>query len=407
MAARRILILTNRIPYPLNDGGNLAMHAMIENYRSAGWEVALLAMNTSRHWVDKATLDSIYTNIHSFETVEIDNEINSAGVLKNLLFSSKPNHAERFYHKAYEQKLLQTIDKFEPDIIQLESVFLTTYLPAVKKASKAFKILRMHNVEHQIWERLAAETGNLVKKAYLKNLAARVKQFEQDAWQTFDLLLPITQVDASVVAATGITVPCHVTPFGIDTAEVATTYFTGKLNTYHIGAMDWLPNAEGIKWFLTSIWPAVHKQHPDAAFYYAGRNMPASFMQWQLDGAHCVGEVPDADAFIADKQVLIVPLQAGGGIRIKVLEAMAAGKLVISTAVGMQGIEATSGTEYIAADTIADFIAALGKIYDNPAIAGRIAINASKLVKEKYDAGIIAANLQTAIEQAMDSHTAD
>lgn len=385
MAAKRILILTNRVPYPLNDGGNLAMRAMIGGYHKAGWQVYLLSMNTSRHYVESDKLANIYKHIHAFDTVDINNEVTPFAITRNFIFSTQPNHAERFYSNRFADKLTQVIRDFQPDVIQVESVFLSTYLPQVKRQTHALTVLRLHNIEYQVWNRLAGESKGILKKAYLGNLSRRIKTFEIKAWQLFDLLLPITETDAEVVRRTDIHTPVYVAPFGINIENIPPASSVNKLYAYHIGAMDWLPNEEGIKWFLQEVWPQVRKQQPAIEFFFAGRNMPAYFTQMEMEGVHCMGEVADAAAFINDKSILVVPIRSGGGIRVKILEAMAAGKIVISTDIGIQGIEASAGVHYIAANTPAEFAAAFNEILKDEPKAASISENARKLIWSRYN----------------------
>ncbi len=152
---RKILILTNRVPYPLKDGGNLAMNAMIEGYHRAGWQVYLLAMNTSRHPVKHEQLQKLFTHLHAFEWVDIDNHLKWTEVLKNYLFSHEPEHVIRFYKEAFKNKLTEVLEAFKPDVVQVESVYLSTYLPVVKECSDAVMVLRVHNLEYQVWQGLA------------------------------------------------------------------------------------------------------------------------------------------------------------------------------------------------------------------------------------------------------------
>lgn len=175
-----------------------------------------------------------------------------------------------------------------------------------------------------------------------------------------------------------------VVPFAIDTELIPVSNKEALWNAYHIGAMDWLPNAQAIKWFLDEIWPEVHKTHPEFRFYYGGRNMPQSFKNNTPEGAICVGEVTDAFEFIADKKILIVPLRSGGGIRVKILEAMVAGKLVISTAIGMQGINVIADKHYLLANTAAEFIEKINWCLDNKQQAEAIAQNAVQFIKDEY-----------------------
>lgn len=400
MPAKRILILTNRVPYPLNDGGNLATNAMVRGYASQGWEVYLLSMNTTRHSIGKDVLDGLYKDIYKFETVDVNNNVSALGVLQNLLFSKQPNHAQRFMHTHFQDAILNAINSFKPDVVQIESIFMSGYLPAIRKASNAALILRLHNIEWQVWQRVADAAGNPLKKWYLSNLSARIKRYEQQVWQQYDLLIPITDTDAAVVNNSIVPKQMLTIPFGIDAANIK-PQDNESLVGYHIGAMDWLPNQDAIRWFATDVWPIVRRQSPDFQFYFAGRNMPDAFKELTSDGTHCMGEVADAASFIADKKILIVPLRSGGGIRVKILEAMAAGKLVISTTIGMQGIEAVSGKHYLLADTPQAFADAIQLALTNSNLVNEIANEASVLVKRLYNNEFLASRLSAKVQHLL------
>lgn len=385
MQAKRILILTNRIPYPLNDGGNLAMHAMIEGYKARGWQVYLLSMNTSRHYITPDVLKIIYTDLYAFETVAVNNDVRPLPTIFNYLFSRQPNHAVRFQHRQFAAKLQEVLETFSPHVVQFESVFLSGYLPLVRQQAKTLAVLRLHNIEYQVWQRLAQETKSQLKRLYLSSLAKRIEAYEKKVWRQYDLLLPITGADAGMVQAAGIDTPILTLPFGIEADNIPQdTHEQWAL--YHIGAMDWLPNEEAINWFLQDIWPEVHQQLPELDFYYAGRKMPVYFSHLHIPGAHCMGEVPNASAFIADKKILVVPLRSGGGIRVKILEAMAAGKVIISTTTGMQGIEAADGIHYLEANDAAAFIGKIKWVIANKEAAAVIGKASQTLVLEKYTA---------------------
>lgn len=397
MHRKRILILTNRVPYPLNDGGNLAMHAMIQGYKQQGWEVYLLSMNTSRHRVEDAVLNTIYTDLYAFETVEVDNSITIVGALKNLLFSKQPEHVERFYKQAFADKLETVLKQFQPDAVQVESVFLSSYLPLIKQHAQAKMILRLHNIEWQIWQRLASQTGNPIKRWYLKKLSQRMQHYEAQVWKQYDLLLPITEVDAAVVMQHADAAQVLTIPFGIAVDTIKQDNGAEWIG-YHIGAMDWLPNQQAIDWFVKEVWPLVKQKQPSFTFHFAGRHMPQRYFDMQADGITCAGEVDDAAAFIADKKILLVPLLSGGGIRVKTLEAMAAGKLVISTTIGMQGITAKADTHCLLADTPQAFADAIDAALNNKPQAIAISSAAAALVSNKYNAAILSNTLSRNVE---------
>ncbi len=388
MMQLRILILTNRVPYPLHDGGALAMDALIRGYHQAGMQVSLLAMNTTRHVVNEDALASLYPELDGFDTVPVNNDVKPLKVAQNFFFSKEPEHAARFYHPAFAEKLARVLQDFKPEIVQFESPFLSSYLPLIKDAKT---VLRVHNAEYQIWERLATEQQG-IKGSYLKVLAKRMRIYEEQIWGKFDLLLPITSVDAVLISKVHPAQQMLVAPYGTS-AGPALQVPPSFTKAYHIAAMDWLPNATAIDWLLKDIWPGIMAVVPEAEFYFGGRNMPPRFAYNLPEGTHCAGELADVQQFIKDKQVLIVPLRSGGGIRVKILEAMAAGKLVISTTTGMQGIEAVAGIHYLEANKPDEFAQAFLVANTDKNATAAILKSAHQLIIDHYSNAAITGSI--------------
>lgn len=384
----RILILTNRVPYPLRDGGALAMDAMISGYKQAGQEVHLLAMNTSRHYISEEVISSLYADLDGFYTVNVESDVRAVKVLANFLLSREPEHAGRFRNARFAKRLTALLQQLSPDVVQLESPFLASYLPIMRRHPRTVVVYRMHNIEGQIWARLSLESGGL-KGFYLRNLARRISRYEARLWRHADLLLPITRNDAEVVIAAGIKTPIEIAPFGIEARKENIPLPGGTFKVYHLAAMDWLPNVEAVRWFLEEAWPKLHSMSPEVEFYFAGRAMPDSFRHNLPDGAFCAGEIADAKAFAADKHALIVPLRAGSGVRIKILEAMFAGKLVISTDIGIQGIEAQSQRDYLRANSAQEFAHLIAWASAHPEKVASITSSAQEIIRTHYDASSI------------------
>lgn len=402
----KILIVTNRIPYPLQDGGALAMHGMIEGYLQQGWEVGLLSMNTARHPVVQEVFEKKYGGLSFLQLEPFDNQLKPTRLLGNLIFSQLPEHVQRFYHPHFEQQLLAAIDEFSPDVIQMESTFLASYMPAIRKVTNAPVVLRMHNVEYQIWQR-SAQTSKGWRSRYYKILAARMESWEERAWDLFDLLLPITREDADVVKAIGLKTPVCTVPFGITLLEPPPAVPLSFLKAFHIGAMDWQPNREAIQWFIKSVWPRVQEVAPEFRFNIAGRHLEAGFCAPLPNGITNFGTVESASTFLLDNEVLIVPLLAGGGLRIKILESMAAGKLVISTSVGMQGIAAGPQQHFLLADTIAEMVGAIKMVVNEPQAAALIAMAGQALVRENFNAEVINTMLSRRVAKLIREHKED
>ena len=174
----------------------------------------------------------------------------------------------------------------------------------------------------------------------------------------FDGIAAITEQDATFFRSsecrqpeTGGPIPVEAIPFGIDPEQFPETNTEPEFpSLFSIGAMDWIPNLEGICWFLEKVWPEIHRKYPSLQYYLAGRHMPGWLSEKRFPNIVVVGEVEDAKTFMHSKSILIVPLFSGSGIRIKIIEGMATGKPIISTTVGAEGINYTRDKNIFIAD---------------------------------------------------------
>jgi glycosyltransferase involved in cell wall biosynthesis len=157
--------------------------------------------------------------------------------------------------------------------------------------------------------------------------------------------------------------------------------------------MDWIPNLEGICWFLEKVWPEVHRRYPALHYYLAGRHMPGWLKEKQFPNVVVVGEVDDATAFMHSKSVLIVPLFSGSGIRIKIIEGMACGKPIISTSVGAEGIHCTPGRNIFIADSPDEFVRSISAFIEDKELCDSVGRNARDLVLTEYNRDLIISKL--------------
>lgn len=385
-AVMRILVLTNRVPFPLTDGGALGMDVFLKGFPEAGCPTRLLAMNTTRHHVAPEKLPPVWPGLEKIRTVDVDNTIRSWPLLRNWIWGKSPYHVERFWSDAFAQALVEELADFRPDVVHIESPFLASYLPLIRKHLPTAKTaFRMNNVEAEIWQRLAGEERNSLKRRYLQSLSRRMAAYEKKVWPLFDVLLPVTAEDAAAAARYVPENRIRVVPFCIDLKKYPSQPWPEKPAAYHLAAMDWLPNVEAAGWFIDAIWPLISGKLPALEVFFAGRHMSAKLLQKSAGGLHVLGEIPDAAAFTADKNILIVPLKSGGGIRVKILEAMASGKLVVSTRVGMQGIPVESGVHALLADTPEDFATALADAAGNSGKMAEIARAGAAFARARFD----------------------
>jgi polysaccharide biosynthesis protein PslH len=223
-----------------------------------------------------------------------------------------------------------------------------------------------------------------LKRLYLNHLARTLERYERKAASLFDGIAAITRKDAAFFKSLT-AVPVIDLPFGIEPAELTTDAGTAKWpGLYHIGSMNWMPNEEGIRWFLDEVWPLLKKQIPGLSLTLAGRFMPPWLVSGYRSGVEVVGEVPDARQFALAHSIAIVPLLSGSGIRIKIIEAMALGKIVITTSIGAEGIHYTDKGNILIADSPPDFVEAVSFCLANPQKAAQIGQAACRLIVENY-----------------------
>lgn len=384
-----ILQLCSKVPFPPKDGGSIAMDILTQGLIKAGNKVDVLAINTSKHFTDINNVDENYKKLTNYQLVFIDTEVKPLDAFLNL-FTSTSYNVVRFYSKAFEAVLIECLQKNVYDIIQLETLWVAPYLPTIRKYSKAKVVLRSQNIEFMIWERLAVDTKNPLKKWYLKLLAKRLKTYEYKVLNSFDAILTITEIDSNNYKKMGCTIPIYHVPFGIDLENYKMDQSElVKPSVFHIGAMDWRPNADGINWFLKSIWLKVIEQNKTTKLFLAGRNMPDWLMNFKMENVVIEGEVANSHQFINSKSIMIVPLNSGGGMRVKIIEGMAFGKTIISTAIGAEGIDYTNNTDLIIANTEQEFVDAILKCINNQDFADLLGENARKLAETKYDNQLI------------------
>jgi len=399
----KILFLTNKPPYPLKDGGAIASYRLIEGMSKARHQVHLLSMNTLKHKVSMDSLPAGFKTKINTTLVDIPAPISAKGAIKNLLFSKLPYNAERFKSSEFEDALVDLLSQHQFDAIQLEGLYLSFYIDTIRKHSKAKIIYRAHNVEHEIWQRSLLNEKNPVKKKYLKLLTKRLKRFELSVLNRYDLIMPITPKDAGYFTKAGSKRPLLVTPTGFDCSKIDGLECCSENNTvlFHLGALDWFPNQEGLIWFLENVWEYILKQHPKLKFSIAGRNAP----QWFIDKLNSFpniiyeGEVPDAVEYYKDKQIMIVPLLSGSGMRIKIVEGMALGKSIVTTNIGAEGLAVEHQKQLMLSDTPEEYAASVHALINDTYLRKQLSVNAVKFIREELDNEKIIQNVSAFIQK--------
>ncbi len=384
----KILLLCNKSPWPPLEGGPIAMNAMAEGLTAAGHTVKILAINSNKYSVDVQKIPQEYRDKTGIETVYLDLSVKPFPALKCML-KNRSYHVERFISADYENTLTRILKNEKFDIIQFETLFTTPYIPQIRKLSDARLVLRAHNIEHLIWQRMAEGCYNPLKRYYLHHLAKTLRQYELSTLHKLNGIVAITGSDADWFRKKAGAVPVTAIPFGINPGKLEAAPQTSAENPvadlFHLGSMNWQPNIEGIRWLVQKVWPDMHRQHPDLKLHLAGRAMPEWLTNLKMPGLVVDGEVEDAGKYMQEHGIMVVPLFSGSGIRIKIIEGMMASKAIITTPVGAEGIEYTEGKNIIIARNGEELIKAVKNLLENPGLARKIGAEARKLVADKHN----------------------
>jgi glycosyltransferase involved in cell wall biosynthesis len=382
----RLLILTTRLPWPPMDGGRIAMARLAQSLARCGASVEMLSLNPRKH---HASIEGAPMNVRA---VEIDTA-RVLGPAVRSLAGGPPFVVSRFVSSRYREALRVALQTLRPDVVQIESPFLLPYVLTVRAESRARVVLRSLNVEFRIWEELARNARNPLRRLALGRIAASLRSYEVRELDAPDALVPISTADAGDFRTLGCTRPMHVVPCGI-TLPPRSSIPPEPMSAGFIGSLDFRPNQEAVEWILDRLWPLVTRQLPEARLAIAGSSAPDWLRRLaRAKGVAIEGDVGDADAFMRGKSVMLAPLFSGGGMRIKVLEAMALAKPVVATTRGAGGLEVDHGRDLVIADGAAEFSDALVRLLRSPDEASRMGETARATVARLYDSDTLARGL--------------
>lgn len=397
----RILQLCNKPPLPAIDGGCLAMHAITKGLLKSGHSVKVMALFTHKHPYIEDEFSAKYLHQTQFEAVYVETEINWVDAFSCLITRDSYN-LNRFFTPDMDIALTRTLKNGEYDIVQLESLFMAPYIATIRKYSNAKIILRAHNLEFSLWERRAENAKGYFKKLYQKYLSRELKKYEIHYMSWVDGIAAISDIDKRDIEALGITKPVITIPFGIDVDQEENAMVGKEENSvFHLGAMDWDPNVEGVQWFCEEVVPVLKEENPDINFYVAGKKSEKLREHKSFKEATVIGEVKSAKAFMDSKDIMVVPLKSAGGMRVKIIQGMANGKPIVTSSIGKEGIDVENGKHLLVADDKEAFLNAITELRTRPDFKNGIIANAKQLIRDKYNNKVIIKNLESFYESLM------
>jgi sugar transferase (PEP-CTERM/EpsH1 system associated) len=314
------------------------------------------------------------------------------------LFDPLPYAVAKYRSRAFAQRLTALLATRPFDLVVCDFLFPAVNLPA-KLPCPA--VIFTHNVESEIWRR-HAETRSFPARLLYDLQYRRMLRLERRTLRRFDGVLAVSDADRQTFARTypdTVREPVYVVPTGVDTAYFAPAASDpSSRSIVFTGSMDWLPNEDAMCYFVREILPLVRSEEPSATLSIVGRApTPAVLRLASETGVTVTGAVPDVRPFVRDAAVYIVPLRIGGGTRLKIFEAMAMGKAIVSTAVGAEGLPVAEGEHLLLADEPHAFARDIVRLMRDVNRRHELEDAARALVVAAYDWSAVAGALETAL----------
>ncbi len=380
----RILYLSQVLPYPLDAGPKMRSYYVLK-YLSQRHEVTLLTFvrNTDRpEYI--ARMEEI---CHAVHTVPMRRSaVRDGQFLLKSIVSGQPFLIVRDEVSAMTAKLRELLAAQTFDAVHADQLWMAQYALQAKSFSPDVRlILDQHNAVYLIPGRMADGETNPVKKMILARESKMMARYEAETCPKFDRVVWVTREDYDAVSAISnapLPAPAVIPICGDPTRVQPVEPETGVKRVTFLGGLHWPPNAQGIVWFAQKVFPKIRARVPDAVLTVIGKNPPAELAG---SGVQVTGYVEDLSPLLAETQAFVVPLHAGGGMRVKIIDAWSWGLPIISTTIGAEGIAVENGVDILIADTAETFADAVIRVLQSSKLRQSLAENGRRTVVQKYN----------------------
>jgi glycosyltransferase involved in cell wall biosynthesis len=389
MASLRILWLKTGPLHPLDTGGKIRTYNMLRELKKHH-ELTYLALcppSCAREHLKAASEYSHQQIWVSWEETKKGSTAFFNELAGNFLGSRLPYVIAKYRSEQMARKIQEIDSSGACDLIICDfltpsvNLFLHGYRP------KTPTLLFQHNVESLIWKRLFDKASGAVKKFYFRRQWQRMEQYEKDACSACDGVVAVSDEDAALFREFGIQNVLGAVPTGVDVPYFASIKPNRKPQSMvFLGSMDWMPNIDAAHYFANEVFPLIKAKFPKVTWTIVGRNPPQSVKDLGAADPQIIvtGTVADVRPYLAEADIMIVPLRIGGGTRIKIYEGMASATPVVSTRIGAEGLPVTTGGNILLADSPEDFTQAVGDLFNNTQLREKIGNCGRAFVQERF-----------------------
>lgn len=383
----RVLLLSPTLPYPPTDGGRIRVLNLLRQSLRA-FEVTLLALETESTDAESLPIlrrEGVDARLVSYTFPPTSPKLSPRAVLR-ALSQGFPLTVSRYVLSSYQHALEALLKSESFDLVHMEMIHLAPYLGVIRRLSRAPVLLSTQNVDSDLWRRAAPYQPSALRGFLFDWQASVFRKMEKRIGSQVDGITVASERDATLFREVVHDVPVEVVDNGVDLSayrphldaeEPQTCVFTASY--------DWLPNADAVVYFCSEIWHRIRRRLPNAQFFAVGKEPSPAMRTWhRQDGIAVTGRVPAIQPYLERASVYVVPLRIGGGTRLKILEAMACGKAIVSTPIGCEGLEVIPGRDLLVAETPDAFADAVVSLMEDEGRRRELGAHARRRVEERY-----------------------
>ncbi|MBE7474465.1 MAG: glycosyl transferase family 1 [Anaerolineae bacterium] len=387
-----ILFLSQVLPYPIDAGPKMRSYFVLRHLAQKHQVTLLTFVRDTDRREDIAHLAEF---CHAVHTVPMRRtRVRDVKFLIQSLLTQQPFLIIRDQIPEMNEKIRQLVTSEAFEVVHADQLWMAQYALKAKDLSPSSKIIvDQHNAVYLIPRRLAESDSNPLKQRFLAREAKLLTRYEPEICHRFDHVVWVTKEDYQAVAAlpgsnangqiSSTVIPICANPAQVKPVERISSQ---SCRITFLGGLHWPPNAQGILWFAKQVFPRVKAEIPEAVLTVIGKNPPAGL---EGEGVEITGYVVDPVPYLTETAAFIVPLHAGGGMRVKILDAWSWGLPVVSTTIGAEGIETEPGKNILIADTAETFAQAVIRCLREPELAQLLGQNGRQTILEKYNWQVI------------------
>lgn len=392
----RILWLSHFLPHPPTGHGALQRSHNLLREAARRHEVHLVAMATAASHADHAprseaisALESIVESVHTAAPTPDPFRIRRGLHVASAVTGSWSYWERWLWSPVLQQRFREVLSR-GIDVIHVDAIFLVRYLQGLGDVRF---VLNHHNIESDLLYKRADLRGSQMRRAFFRNEARKVARLEKYWSPRAQTNLVVSELDGDRLRSLVGDVPTAVVANGVD-VEYFSASDSARPQPKHMafaGGMDWFPNREAMEYLARELWPALRSDDPARRMTVIGRNPPTALLEaaQRDESLRVLGFVDDVRPHLCSAPIYLCPIRIGGGTRLKILDALAMSRALVSTGLGVEGLDLVDGVHYLRAETSDEFVAQIRRLEQDASLRSRLASAGRALVEQNYSWSVI------------------